>query len=548
MSYRWDRYQRYCLIMRGLGVCLDVSRVQFPEHYIDSMRPAAASATDAMAALEAGAIANADERRMVGHYWLRAPELAPSAELRAEIRKASVSIPVFADKVRHGMVHGAAGPFTHAIHVGIGGSALGPQLLGESQENGDGAITLDFLDNCDPDGVSRLIRRLGQDLGRTLVSVVSKSGSTPTPWRVMAELVDVYASRGLTFAQHAVATTVAGSGLDLRASRERWLARFPLWEWVGGRTSVTSAVGLLPAALQGIDTAAVIRGAAKMDELTREREPRRNPATMLALMWHWLGSGRGSKNMIVLPYRDRLAIFPRYVQQLVMESIGKRLDRAGTVVQQGLSVYGHKGVTDQHAYIQQLREGRDDSFVTFIAVDSNRGDNDRPTTSPSLGDHLFGNLEGMRDALSAAHRDSITITLPDAGPESLGALIALYERAIGLYAELIDVNAYHQPSVDKDIAAPVLRLQAEVIEYLRRAPGPSNAEEIAVAIGQGERAEIVYKVLRRQALLPGTSVRTQRSGERFGDRFYWLHASEAAETAARVPTGRDRSAAVPCDY
>ncbi|HVB46269.1 MAG TPA: hypothetical protein VNF47_26670 [Streptosporangiaceae bacterium] len=512
------------------------------------MRPAAASAIDAMAALEAGAVANADEGRMVGHYWLRAPELAPSAALRAEIRKASAAVPLFADQVQRGIVHGGAGPFRHVIHVGIGGSALGPQLLCESQQNDDGAITLDFIDNCDPDGVSRLIRRVGKDLGRTLVSVVSKSGWTPTPRRVMAELEDAYADRGLTFARHAVATTMAGSELDVRASRERWLARFPLWEWVGGRTSVTSAVGLLPAALQGIDTAAVIRGAARMDKLTRESDPRRNPATMLALMWYWLGSGRGSKNMVVLPYRDRLALFPRYVQQLVMESIGKRLDRAGTVVQQGLTVYGHKGATDQHAYVQQLREGPDDSFVTFVAVDSDQDGYESPAASPSLGDHLFGNLEGMRDALSAARRDSITITLPDAGPESLGALIALYERAVGLYAELIDVNAYHQPGVEKDIAAPVLRLQAEVMEYLRRAPGPSNAEEVAAAIGQGDRAETVYKVLRRQARLPDTTIGTQPSGEHFSDRFYWLEGRDAAETTARVPAGRGRHITVSRGY
>jgi glucose-6-phosphate isomerase len=545
MSYQWERFQRYCLVARGLGICVDLSRVQLPDHYIDDMRSAADAATAAMAVLEAGAIANRDEGRMVGHYWLRAPELAPSAELRAEIATASRTVALFADRVRQGTVHGATGPFRHIIHVGIGGSALGPQLLCESQREDEGSVSVDFLDNCDPESLGRLIHRFGEDLGRTLVSVVSKSGWTPTPHRVMAELQGIYVRRGLGFAQHAVATTMAGSLLDEQARQERWLARFPLWEWVGGRTSLTSAVGMLPAALQGMDTAAVIRGAREMDTLTRTSDPLQNPATMLALAWYWLGRGRGSKNMVVLPYRDRLALFPRYVQQLVMESIGKRLDRGGKVVQQGLTVYGHKGVSDQHAYIQQLREGRDDSFVTFVAADC-AADGGDPAT-PSLGDHLFANLEGTRDALTAAGRDSITITLPDAGPQSLGALVALYERAVGLYAEMIDVNAYHQPSVDKDIATSVLRLQAEVAERLRRAPGWASAEEIAAAIRQDDRTETVYKVLMRLAGLPAASVGSQPGGQPFGDLFCWLSSNtEAVDAAGRGPAGR-RSPAV-SDY
>lgn len=495
------------------------------------MNPAAVSATEAMAALEAGALANPDEARMVGHYWLRRPDLAPATELRDAISAGSDAIRSFTDEVRQGAVRGSAGPFSHLVHIGIGGSALGPQLLCESQQNGTGALILDFLDNCDPDGVGLLIRRLGKDLGRTLISVVSKSGWTPTPHRVMAQLAAEYSSAGLDFARHAVATTMAGSELDTQAVRERWLARFPLWDWVGGRTSLTSAVGLLPAALLGVDTDAVIRGAARMDDLTRERDPRRNPATMLALMWHWLGDGHGSKNMVVLPYRDRLALFPRYVQQLVMESIGKRLDRTGAIVRQGLTVYGHKGATDQHAYVQQLREGADDSFVTFIGV---LADQDELSTadSPSLGDYLFGNLEGMRAALSAAGRDSITITLPDGGPESLGGLIALYERAVGIYAELINVNAYHQPGVDKDIAAPLLRLQTQVLGHLRRAKGPSSAAEVAAAIGRDDQVEIVYKVLRRQARLRAPSVGIL-AGERFGERFFWLDQADDGVSAPR---------------
>src|SRR5450756_1371683 len=142
----------------------------------------------------------------------------------------------------------------------------------------------------------------------------------------------------------------------------------------------------------------------------------------------------------------------------------KRQDRSGNVVHQGLAVYGHKGVTDQHAYVQQLIEGRDDSFVTFVLAGF--GEESTAAGFPTLADHLFANFEGTRDTLSACGRDSVTISVPDAGPTALGALVALFERAVGLYAELIDVNAYHQPSVNKDVAAPVLALQSAAVGYL----------------------------------------------------------------------------------
>ncbi|HLX52273.1 MAG TPA: hypothetical protein VKS82_28425 [Streptosporangiaceae bacterium] len=515
MADQWDRYLRYCLMAPDLGFSLDVSRVRFPEAYIGEMRQASAAAMDAMAALEAGGIANPDENRMVGHYWLRAPALAPTARLGAEIAAAADSVRRFATQIRNGIITSPTAPFKHVIHVGIGGSALGPQLLHESLGPDDGPVSVDFLDNVDPDGVGSLITKLKPELGQTLVSVVSKSGWTPTPWHVMTELEQAYAAARLSFARHAVATSMPGTRLDRRAEDSGWLARFPLWDWVGGRTSITSAVGLLPAALAGIDVTAFLRGAAKMDELTRVRDARGNPAMMLALMWHWLGNGRGDRHMVVLPYRDRLAIFARYVQQLVMESLGKRLDRSGRVVHQGLNVYGHKGATDQHAYVQQLREGRDDTFVTLIVIDKDEEDT-------VLGDHLFGNAEGIRQALTAQQRDTITISLTEASPFALGALVALYERAVGLYAELIDVNAYHQPGVDKDIAAPVVALQAKALGFLRDTAQPVTAAQIAAAVGHADQVEIVYRAMRRQALRPAGSVRIIPGDVIFGERFAWV--------------------------
>jgi len=141
-----------------------------------------------------------------------------------------------------------------------------------------------------------------------------------------------------------------------------------MWDWVGGRTSVFSSVGLLPAALQGLDINAFLYGAKMMDDFTRNPEVSKNPAALLAWMWFHAGGGRGEKAMVMLPYKDRLLLFSRYLQQLVMESIGKENDLVGKKVNQGLTVYGNKGSTDQHAFVQQLRDGTADFFVTFIEV------------------------------------------------------------------------------------------------------------------------------------------------------------------------------------
>jgi len=488
---------------------------------------------DAMEAIEAGARANIGEDRMVGHYWLRAPELAPTPELAATIADTVAEVQAFAEHVHQGRAGTPGTSFRHLVHIGIGGSALVPQLASEALRSKDDALTVDFLDNSDPDAVTVLAERLDCELDRTLVSVVSKCGFTPTPRYVHLAMERVFRDAGLDFARHAVATTVPGSNLDERASFERWLATFPMWDWVGGRMSVTSAVGLLPLALQGVDIASLLDGAAAMDRATRGRDPLANPAALLALMWHWLGEGRGEKNMVVLPYRDRLQLLPRYIQQLVMESVGKKFDRSGALVEQGLTVYGNKGSTDQHAYLQQLRAGKNDFFVMFVRVQKDRGDSVLEIApGVTLGDYLFGSSEGSRDALYERGRDSITITLPDCSPRSLGALIALLERAVGLYAELIDVNAYDQPGVDKFVADPAAQLQQALLAYLRTAGTPRTADEIAGALGRPEQAETVYKLLERLAGDPGRGIASAAGRCPFEAGFSFAPACAAAELVA----------------
>lgn len=496
----WQRYQNWLYFHKGLGLYLDISRMGFDDAFVDSLRPKFDKAFADMAELEKGAIANPDEGRMVGHYWLRNPDLAPTPELTQEIVQTLEQIEAFAEKVHTGAIHPPqASQFTDIISVGIGGSALGPQFVAEALSPDFPPLKIHFIDNTDPAGIDRVLTRLQNSLATTLVLVISKSGGTPEPRNGMIEVKAAYAAQNLDFAQYAVAITSVDSNLDQVAKNEGWLARFPMYDWVGGRTSEMSAVGLVPAALQGIDVRTMLEGAKQMDDATRVPDLKNNPAALLALSWYFSGNGKGEKDMVVLPYKDSLLLFSRYLQQLVMESLGKEKDLSGNTVYQGIAVYGNKGSTDQHAYVQQLREGVPNFFATFIEVlEDRQGKSVEIEPGVTSGDFLSGFLLGTQQALYENQRDSITVTIPQVNPKTVGALIALYERAVGLYASLVNINAYHQPGVEagKKAAAAVLDLQSQVVALLQHQKIPLSLQEIAEKAGASEKVEAIYKIVR----------------------------------------------------
>lgn len=487
----------------GLGFSLDLSDMHLSADWRAALAPAMARAFDAMQALESGAVANPDEGRQVGHYWLRDPSRAPDPALAAAIAHTRDAVLSFAEGVRGGTIRaGASGAvFRRVIVAGIGGSALGPLLVSAALARAGDPISTVFLDNTDPDGIAHAlaVSAATVPLAETLAVVISKSGGTAETRNALRLLEAAYRAAGMSFAAHAVAVTGAGSALDREAESAAWIARFPMWDWVGGRTSLCSAVGLLPGALEGHAMREFLDGARAMDALTRRPVLDDNPAALLALAWHHAGRGRGDRAMVVLPYKDRLSFAARYLQQLVMESLGKAHDLAGRPVFQGLTVYGNKGSTDQHAYIQQLRDGRDDFFAAFIEVLRDREDGlpDAHAVEPGVtsGDYLFGFLEGTRRALSERGRPSLTLTLPDVSARSVGAFIALFERAVGLYAELVGLNAYHQPGVEagKRAASAVIALQGRCLAALGDAP--MRTEEVAQRAG-GD-AGTVFRLLRR---------------------------------------------------
>jgi glucose-6-phosphate isomerase len=497
-SDRFSRYLRFRSVCDDPFVELDLSHAGLQEADVQALAPRLTAALAAMQALEGGGIANADEKRMVGHFWLRAPGLAPKPELEDAIAGSVAAIDAFAQGVHSGRIAPPeGGTYTKVVLVGIGGSALGPMLLADVFGGPEAPMSLCVLDNTDPEGIDLAIEALGS-LQDALVIVISKSGGTPETRNGMLEVERACKQQGLQFAARAIAVTTPGSQLHQRAEQEKWAATFPMWDWVGGRTSITSAVGLLPGALLGMDLRAFLAGAAAMDDATRRAEVWQNPAAMLAAFWFRQGNGKGERAMVVLPYKDRLLLLSRYLQQLVMESLGKEHDRKGKVVNQGIPVYGNKGSTDQHAYVQQLRDGRHDFFATFVRVLRDRqAGHFEVEAGATSGDFLDGFWQGTRGALFEKGRASATIGVDQLDERTLGAMVALFERTVAIYGELVDVNAFHQPGVEagKKAAAKVLDLQKRVVAALGTAP----LDVAAIAAKVGADAAECWPILQHLA-------------------------------------------------
>ncbi len=503
--------------VQGLGFQLDFSGIPAAAADEAALVAKFPGVFAAMKQLEAGAIANPDEQRMVGHYWLRDASLAPRPELKTAIETTLARLKAFGAAVRGGQIGPRPGArFTHVLHIGIGGSALGPQLATDCLANPTDPLSIEFLDNTDPEGLARAFARLGDRLRETIVVVVSKSGGTPETRNGMLEAAAQLKGLGCDHAKQMVAITGEGSALESVAKREGWLEIFPMWDWVGGRTSQTSAVGLVTMSLLGHDVDGFLEGARRMDTATRTPDVANNPAARVALAWHSATRGRGEKAMVVLPYRDRLLLMSRYLQQLVMESLGKAQDLDGKTVHQGIAVYGNKGSTDQHAYVQQLRDGTNDFFVTFIAALHDRNGAQAREVEPEVtcGDYLLSFLLGTRRALMDNGRACLTITMPEVNATSLGALIALFERSVGFYASLVNVNAYHQPGVEagKKAAAAILKLQTALLSTMRAQPGVMHsAAGWAAQAGHKDAAIESLWLLEHLSSTPARGIK--RSGE-----------------------------------
>ena len=493
----WDKYCNYLWFDKQVNIWLDISKINFTLDQISSLENKFKNVFSALKELEAGAISNIDEKRQVGHYWLRNPSVAPNNLIKDEINNEIRDISEFGENILEGKItNNKNQKFTNVLWIGIGGSGLGPLLITEALQENSCGLNFSYIDNIDPFLISEKLDELSDKLATTLFVVVSKSGGTPEPKIAMNIIKKHVENKNLDWNSNAIAITMKDSQLYKKAQFENWLKIFNLPDWVGGRTSITSSVGLLPLALINRDVSEFIKGAAIMDELTRIPNIKDNPAALLSSAWFFSGDGIGKRDMVVLPYRDRLQVFSKYLQQLVMESLGKKFNRKGEIVHQGISVFGNKGSTDQHAYVQQLRDGIDNFFCVFIELlDTPNGNYYFDSENPK--EFLSGFLQGTRSALSNENRQSITITLDKLNCLTLGALIALFERAVSFYAELVDINAYDQPGVEagKKAAAEIIDYQKQVTELF------NNGEELSIkeitSLLGNSSAEPIFFIIRQ---------------------------------------------------
>ena len=270
------------------------------------------------------------------------------------------------------------GRFDNVLVLGIGGSALGAIALCHallkpywnflSKEKRDNFPKIFFLDNIDPDEITGLLDIL--DLKKTLVNVITKSGSTPeTMAQFMVIKNKLEEALGDDYRKNIVATTDERSGVLRQLANEEGYKTFVVPDDVGSRFSVFSAVGLVPMALAGIDIDEIIRGIKIMDLSLKNTDINSNIAAQIALIHYLLDTQKGKYLSVLMPYSSRLKFVPDWYAQLWAESLGKQFDRDGNVINNRQTPIKALGATDQHSQIQLYSEGNNDKVITFIRVD-----------------------------------------------------------------------------------------------------------------------------------------------------------------------------------
>ena len=356
----------------------------------------------------------------------------------------------------------------HVLVLGIGGSALGTKALlnalrrpawNELDDEGREFFPrLTVLENVDPTSVDAALKRI--DPRRVLVNVISKSGGTA---ETMAQYLVVRQwledALGGAAARHLVFTTDPARGALRELASREGIATLEVPPDVGGRFSVLSPVGLLPAALVGIDIAGLLAGARQAIQAADADELAGNPAALYAAL-HWTADADLEAPInVLMPYTDRLREFAEWYRQLWAESLGKRVDRGGQVVYRGPTPVGAVGATDQHSQVQLFMEGPYDKAITFVVVDDLGVDvtipprPDLPADLAYLPGHTLGELlraeyEATSAALAQMGRMSCTLRLPDLSPASLGEAIMFLQLATGYAGVWYGVDPFDQPGVE----------------------------------------------------------------------------------------------------
>ena len=505
-----DRLDR--LVVDAAGLSLDLSRNNVPAAALDALIALADAAEIARwrAAMYAGAPINTTEGRAALHVALRDDPQAPlcgvdgrllvdGEDVHAQVRETLARMGSFADAVREGRWLGADGrPITDVVNVGIGGSHLGPQLCCEAlAEFGHPRLRCHFLSNVDPQGWRELCR--GLEPATTLAIVASKSWRTQETALNAAAVRDWLRAGGVPERQ--MHRHLAGVTARPDAARADGLADdaiFPFGDWVGGRYSLWSAVGL--SAMLQIGPQAfgeLLAGAHAMDRHFAEAPPARNAPLLLALVSLWNGLVHDGATEVTVPYSTALARLPAWLQQLQMESNGKRVDRDGNPLpwHTAPACWGSPGTDAQHSYFQALHQGTRVHPVDFVVP---LPDADAPGEA-GRGNALLAHALAQAEALmrgrapaaddpQAAHRacpgnrPSTTILFDALTPARLGALLALYEHKTAALGWLWRIDSFDQWGVElgKTLAGefePLLAADEPVPETLS-APGRASVERV----------------------------------------------------------------------
>ncbi len=357
--------------------------------------------------------------------------------------------------------------FEHFVVLGIGGSALGPMAVqqalthlryNELRRSKRKGPKFYVEDNIDPERMKALLDVI--DVKKTMFNVITKSGATS---ETMAQLLIIYdilkKKLGDEAKNHIIATTDKEKGNLIKIAKREGFKTYYIPDGVGGRFSELCPVGLLPAAVLGIDIKQMLQGAADMDELCKSSDVEKNPALMAALL-SYLCMKKGKNISVMMPYADSLKYIADWYCQLWGESLGKSVDNEGNVVYVGQTPVKALGVTDQHSQIQLYTEGPFDKVVTFIAVGKFRskvpiaqGFEDIPDVS-FLGGHSLNELiEAERVAteyaLVKARRLNNTIILPKVNAYTIGQLLYFFEMQTAYCGAMLNINTYNQPGVEE---------------------------------------------------------------------------------------------------
>ncbi len=356
--------------------------------------------------------------------------------------------------------------FDNFVVLGIGGSALGPTSVFQSlchlrhnelKKSKRKAPKFYVEDNVDPERMASLLDIL--DLEKTVFNVVTKSGATSETMSQYLIIWDILQAKfGKDAKNHIITTTSETKGNLIKISKKEGFKTFYIPDGVGGRFSELCPVGLLPAAVLGIDIKQMLKGAAYMDKLCAKKDYKKNPALMSALL-QFLSMKKGKNISVMMPYADSLKYVADWYCQLWGESLGKAVDLDGNTVYAGQTPVKALGVTDQHSQIQLYREGPFDKVVTFIAVEKFRaevpianGCEDMPDVNFLCGHTLSEliNTERMATeyALTTAERLNYTITLPEVNAFTIGELLYLFELETAYAGAMLNIDTFNQPGVE----------------------------------------------------------------------------------------------------